>query len=81
VGWHCFGNFLLSLGLTCNLQNPPANEKLLPVPEDLSQTLLTNEKQGENDYSMHTRRCSFIKPNLALTGIKMFISMEEPLKN
>jgi hypothetical protein len=29
------------------LQNPPANGKQEPVPEEMSQTLLTNKKQGK----------------------------------
>jgi hypothetical protein len=31
------------------LHNSPANGKQGPIPEELSQTLLTNEKQGNQD--------------------------------
>ncbi len=32
-----------------NLHNPPANEKQGPIPEEISQTLLTNKEQGNLD--------------------------------
>jgi hypothetical protein len=31
------------------LNNPPANEKQGPFPEEMSQTLLTDKKQGNED--------------------------------
>jgi hypothetical protein len=31
------------------LQNPPANGKQRPIPEEMFQTLLTNKKQGNLD--------------------------------
>jgi hypothetical protein len=32
------------------LHNPPANGNQWPIPEEMSQTLLTNKKQGKLDY-------------------------------
>jgi hypothetical protein len=32
-----------------NLHNPPANTKQEPIPEEMSQTLLTNKKPGNLD--------------------------------
>jgi hypothetical protein len=35
-----------SSGVGVNLYNPPANGKQEPIPEEMSQTLQTNKKQG-----------------------------------
>ncbi len=42
-GWRCIRIFLV---LAYNLHSLPANEKQGPTPEDNSQTLLANKKQG-----------------------------------
>jgi hypothetical protein len=38
--------WLFSSVIGLNLHNPPANGQLGPIPEETSQTLLTNKKQG-----------------------------------
>ncbi len=35
--------------LAYNLHSPPANGKQMPIPEEISQTLLTNKKPGNLD--------------------------------
>jgi hypothetical protein len=37
---------LFSSGVGVKLHNPPANGKQGPMPEEMSQTLLTNKKHG-----------------------------------
>jgi hypothetical protein len=44
-----------TVSLAKNLHNPPANGKQGPIPEELSQTLLTNKKQGNLDYVQYTQ--------------------------
>jgi hypothetical protein len=46
-GWRCIGPSPPALAY--NLHNPPANGKQGPIPEEISQTLLTNKKQGNLD--------------------------------
>ncbi len=41
--------FLFPPALAYNLHSPPANEKRELIPEEMSQTLLTNMKQGNLD--------------------------------
>jgi hypothetical protein len=41
------------------LHNPPANGKQGPIPEEMSQTLLTNKKQGNLD---EVQAANIIKP-------------------
>jgi hypothetical protein len=36
-----------SSGVTVNMHNPPANGKQGPIPEEISQILLTNKKQRD----------------------------------
>ncbi len=48
--WRLISKF--SLLFAYCLQNPPANGKQEQVPEERSQTLLTNKKQGKN-YAAH----------------------------
>jgi hypothetical protein len=45
--WRCICYF--PPALTYNLHSPPANGKQGPIPEEMSQTLLTNKKQGNMD--------------------------------
>jgi hypothetical protein len=46
-GWRCIGRFPPALAK--NVYNPPANGKQGPIPEEMSQTLLTYKKQGNLD--------------------------------
>jgi hypothetical protein len=71
-----------SLPLAHRLQNPPANGKQDPVSEEMSQTLLTNKKQGKNT-KYCTRFTHLSHPSFTFTGRKMFISIKNkrsPLK-
>jgi hypothetical protein len=48
----CFGLFFPVVGVGVQPTKSSSQweaSKLVPVPEDLSQTLLTNEKQGEKE--------------------------------
>jgi hypothetical protein len=49
------------------LENPPASRKRGLVPEEVSQTPLTNKKQGKNTNTP--------LPSFAFTGRNIFISM------
>jgi hypothetical protein len=63
------------------LQSPPANEKQEPVPEEMSQTLLTNTKQEKT--TKYTPLTLPSQPSFVFTGRNKFISMENqksPLK-
>ncbi len=53
-----FCHFLLELAYS--LHSPPANEKQEPPPEEVSQTLVTNKKQGNLDV-VHSS--NIINPN------------------
>jgi hypothetical protein len=46
-GWCCICNFPPAMAY--NLHSPPANGKQGQMPEEMSQTLLTNMKQGNLD--------------------------------
>jgi hypothetical protein len=45
-GWRCIGRFPPGLAYS---HNPPANGKQRLIPEEMSQTLLTNKKQENLD--------------------------------
>ncbi len=47
TGWRCICHFPPALAY--NLHNPSANGKEWPIPEEMSQTLLTNKKQRNLD--------------------------------
>jgi hypothetical protein len=51
--------WLFSSGVGVILHNLPANWKQRPIPEEMSQTLLTNKKQGNLD---SVRDANIIKP-------------------
>jgi hypothetical protein len=50
--WFFGAVFIISSGaaLAYNLHSPPANGKQRQILEEMSQTLLTNKKQGNMDY-------------------------------
>jgi hypothetical protein len=60
----------------------PANRKQAPVPEEMSQTLLTNKKQGK--ITKHTLLTLLSQAGFAYTGRIVFIlkeNLRSPLKN
>jgi hypothetical protein len=61
---------VIFLSLTDSLQNPPANEKQGPLPEEISQILLTSKKKGNTPLTLLT------KSSFTFTGRNMFISLE-----
>jgi hypothetical protein len=50
--------FSFSSGTAYNLHSPGANGKQGPIPEEMSQTLLTNKNQGNFDFDA----ANIIKP-------------------
>jgi hypothetical protein len=60
-----------SLPLAYRLIKHTANEKQGPVPEEISQTLLTNKKQGKT--TKYTQLTLLSQPSFAFTGRNMFI--------
>jgi hypothetical protein len=65
-GWRCIGRFPPALAK--KLHNPPANGKQGPITEEMFQTLLTNEKQGNLDY---VHAANIINPKQTRT--KLFV--------
>jgi hypothetical protein len=55
------------------LHNPPANGKQGLIPEEMSQTLLTNKKQENTD--KYTPLTLLGQPKLALTGKKTLFAL------
>jgi hypothetical protein len=62
------------------LHNPPANGKQGPIPEEMFQTLLTNEKQGNLDSVQPT---TLLIQQTRINGEKTlcFLNSFEQLKN
>jgi hypothetical protein len=55
-------HWLFSSGVGVNLHNPPTNRKQGPIPEEISQTLLTNKKQ--ETWTKYTPTTLLAKENL-----------------
>jgi hypothetical protein len=62
-----------SLPLAYRLQNPTAKEKQGPVPEEISQTLLTNKKKGKTTkYTQVTQLTLLSQHSFAFTEYVYF---------
>jgi hypothetical protein len=48
-GWRCILYLSFSAALACNLHSPLTNGMLGSIPEEMSQTLLTNKNQENLD--------------------------------